>query len=115
MLLFGVSHRSSMLTRLGCCAFRQGEGQAHGNVSSNSSKWMHDKHMSKGAQLRWCFCRGASLEVVRSLLAAGPRGRHPSIKDVSKRGLTPLGEALVAGRCDVADQLAQEVRWRSQP
>ena len=54
------------------------------------------------------------MEVVKALLAAGPQGRHPSIKDVNKRGLTPLGEALVAGRCDVADQLAQEVRRRSQ-
>ena len=52
--------------------------------------------------------RSASKEVVKALLAAGPRGRHPSIKDVNKHGLTPLGEALVAGRCDVADLLVSE-------
>ncbi len=54
------------------------------------------------------LCRSASKDVVKALLAAGPRGRHPSIKDVNKHGLTPLGEALVAGRCDVADLLVIE-------
>ena len=44
------------------------------------------------------------------MLAAAPSGRHPSIKDMNKRGLTPLGEALVAGRCDVADLLVKEAR-----
>jgi len=53
-------------------------------------------------------CRSASKEVVRAILSAGPRGRHPSIKDVSKHGLTPLGEALRAGRCDIADLLVSE-------
>ncbi len=55
-------------------------------------------------------CRSASKEIVKAILAAGPRGRHPSIKDVNKHGLTPLGEALVAGRCDVADLLVSEAR-----
>ena len=52
--------------------------------------------------------RSASKEIVKAILAAGPRGRHPSIKDVNKHGLTPLGEALVAGRCDIADLLVSE-------
>ena len=44
------------------------------------------------------------------MLAAAPSGRHPSIKDMNKHGLTPLGEALVAGRCDVAELLVKEAR-----
>ena len=52
--------------------------------------------------------RSGSKEVVKAILAAGPRGRHPCIKDVNKHSLTPLGEALVAGRCDVADLLVSE-------
>ena len=55
-------------------------------------------------------CRSASIDVVKALLAAGPHGRHPSIKDTNKHGLTPLGEALVAGRYNVADLLVNEVR-----
>lgn len=46
--------------------------------------------------------------MVKAILAAGPHGRHPSIRDVNKHGLTPLGEALVAGRCDVADLLVSQ-------
>ncbi len=55
--------------------------------------------------------RSASKEIVKAVLAAGPHGRHPSIKDVNKHGLTPLGEALVAGRCDVADLLVSEASF----
>ncbi len=55
-------------------------------------------------------CRSASKDVVKAVLAAGPSRQHPSIRDVNKHGLTPLGEALVAGRCDVADLLVKEAR-----
>ncbi|EIE20348.1 hypothetical protein COCSUDRAFT_83548 [Coccomyxa subellipsoidea C-169] len=49
--------------------------------------------------------RGASVEVLTALLDAAPRGRHPCIADRNKRGLTPLGEAVAAGRADIAKSL----------
>jgi hypothetical protein len=53
--------------------------------------------------------RSGSKEVVDALLSAGPAGRHPSIKDVNKRGLTPTGEAVAAGCADVAELLIGKV------
>lgn len=43
------------------------------------------------------------------MLDAAAVGRHPSIKDVNKRGLTPLGESLAAGRADIAELLISKV------
>ena len=57
-------------------------------------------------------CRCGSREAVQALLAAAGRGRHPSIKDRNKRGLTPLGEALAAGHAAIAELLVTQV-WRA--
>ncbi len=60
--------------------------------------------MRPSARLR---ARTASAEIVGALVAAvgrsGARARN-------KRGLTPLGEAVAAGRADVAKLLGTEVR-----
>ena len=47
---------------------------------------------------------------MNALLDAAPRGRHPCIRDRNKRGLTALGEAIAAGRPDVARLLVTKVR-----
>lgn len=47
--------------------------------------------------------------MLTALLDAAPRGRHPCIADRNKRGLTPLGEAVAAGRADIAKSLVTKV------
>ena len=57
----------------------------------------------------WQMRRSGSREVARALLEGVPRGRHPSVRDRNKRGLTPLGEALALGRADMAQLLVTQV------
>ena len=59
--------------------------------------------------LYWLLRRSGSPEVARALLEGVPRGRHPSVRDRNKRGLTPLGEALALGRGDMAQLLVAQV------
>ena len=51
-------------------------------------------------------------EVVRMLLEHGGRA---VLKDVNKRGLTALGEALAAGHVTIADQLVKVTFHRASP
>jgi ankyrin repeat protein len=50
------------------------------------------------------LCRKGHGQIVSLVLEHGGKAL---LKDINKRGLTPLGEAIVAGHAGVADQLIE--------